>query len=168
MTTLRFEDAPAGPRHGGLSSRRVLGAVVLFAMILLVCQTGCVEICAALDCSFFDPDGDGSTGGDNGNSPGGGNGPSISATLSLSNPAPAIGEEVHLRCQLTSGEAQGARFNFQPVSTRLAVDVAAGTARFLVQETDAGLEFAFTCSATSNDGETSARSNRVSFIVSPP
>lgn len=156
--------------RSNLSSIPVLRAAVCLALLLLpAALAGCVEICAALDCGFFDNDNGGSS---NDNGPPHGNGNDNSAgnlrvTLSISNTNPVVGEEVVFVCRVTSGDAGDLpRFEFQPARTRLVVDERQGVARFIVDAVDVGVQFTVTCTVTTATGATSPPSNSASFIAS--
>ena len=124
----------------------------------------CVELQLLLGGARNPPPAGNSTGNDNDGEPGNDNDSPVPAVrLSVSNPSPIVGEEVVLTCSLTSGDAAGASFSFEPFHPRLIVDAARGTARFIVSESDAGTEFSFRCRAVV-DGLSSDLSNEVSFI----
>jgi hypothetical protein len=124
---------------------------------------GCVEICAAWNCGYFD-NGDGAGGGNGNLPPGNGGEDSLRVALSLSNTNPIVGEEVVLLCRVVSGETDDMlRFSFQPTPGRLIVDSRQGIGRFIVDEMDVSVQFSFTCMG-SIEGASSAISNRVSFI----
>jgi len=106
------------------------------------------------------PGADGAAGDDDGAGPvddDGENRPSV--TLEVSNPTPQLNEEVVFTCSLASASGAGETlFEFQPENGRLAIDADRGTAVFIVQESDIGVAFTFTCTAT-NDNGTSEPSN---------
>ncbi len=83
--------------------------------------------------------------------------------LTLSNPSPQVGEEVILRCEVVTGGSLGTTFAFQPDEGRLFVDRATGSASFIVEGSDIGVAFSFTCSATDDTG-TSEPSNEQVII----
>jgi len=76
----------------------------------------------------------------------------LSVTLRVSNPTPRANEQVTLTCTLMNGRAENVTFNFQPADGRLVVDHDAGTASFIVQESDVGLALTFTCTASDENG----------------
>ncbi len=86
--------------------------------------------------------------------------------LDLSNPSPQVNEEVRLTCSVVGGDAGGVLFDFQPANDRLFINRASGTASFIVEETDIGVEFAVTCTATNETG-TSRPSNQQVIIATP-
>ena len=86
--------------------------------------------------------------------------------LDLSNSSPQVNEEVRLTCSVVGGDAGGVVFDFQPANGRLFINRASGTASFIVEETDVGVEFAFTCTATNETG-TSGPSNQRVIIATP-
>ena len=90
----------------------------------------------------------------------------LSVTLRVSNPTPRANEQVTLTCMLTDGRAENVTFNFQPADGRLVVDPAAGTASFIVQESDVGVALIYTCTASDQNG-TSEPSNSQTIIASP-
>ena len=71
-----------------------------------------------------------------------------SVVLDVSNPNPQVGEEVFLTCTIIRGMAVGPAFDFQPSDRLVALDVINGSAVFIVDETDTGIEFTFTCTVT--------------------
>lgn len=83
--------------------------------------------------------------------------------LTLSNPTPQVNEEVILQCEIVTGGSPGVTFDFQPNDGRLFVDRATGTATFIVEGSDIGVAFSFTCSATNNVG-TSEPSNELVIV----
>jgi hypothetical protein len=87
----------------------------------------------------------------NGFDPGDG-GVDLAVTLRVSNPSPRPNQLVTLTCSLVSGGRANVTFNFQPQDGRLAVDHDAGTARFIVQESDVGVARIFTCTASDENG----------------
>ncbi len=86
--------------------------------------------------------------------------------LDVSNPSPQVNEEVVLTCSLVGDDAAGVRFDFQPADGRLFVNRTRGTASFIVEETDIGVAFALTCTATNETG-TSGPSNQQVIIATP-
>ena len=86
-------------------------------------------------------------------------------SLSVSNPTPQINEEVTLTCRVTNGAVDGVTFAFDGAPGRLIIDRNRGTASFITQESDAGVAFNFTCTAT-NDVGTGPRSAARLVIVS--
>jgi hypothetical protein len=108
-----------------------------------------------------------------GTPPPGGNGPdagddgaALAVTLLVSNPAPRPNEQVNLTCSLVDGGGANVTFNFQPEDGRLVVDPDAGTASFIVQESDVGSALTYTCTASDENG-TSEPSNSQIIIASP-
>ena len=87
--------------------------------------------------------------------------------LSVSNPSPLPNEEVQLRCTLQSGSTDGLIFAFQPTTARLTVDRQQGTASFVVDQSEVGIETTFTCTATNSAG-TSPVSNPATIIAVDP
>ncbi len=87
----------------------------------------------------------------NGGDPGDGGG-NLAVTLRVSNPTPRANQLVTLTCTLVSGNRDNVTFNFQPQDGRLIVDPDAGTARFIVQESDVGVARTFTCTASDENG----------------
>jgi hypothetical protein len=94
-----------------------------------------------------------------------GNGTNLSVTLSVSNPTPRPNEQVTLTCRLTNAGDGNLTFDFQPAGGRLVVNHAAGTAGFIVQESDVGVAMTFTCTA-SDGGGTSPPSDPRTIIPS--
>ena len=136
-------------------------------VLAVLMAAGCIELQQALRPTEPYPPGDGSPPVEpeppvNGQTP-----PEVPAvTLAVSNPAPIVGEEVLLTCRLVEGDSDGATFHFQPPDSRLLVNQEAGTARLIVDQSDIGTEFTFTCTATNEEG-TSEPSSAQTFIPSP-
>lgn len=125
---------------------------------------GCIELQFLLGTLPPNQTDDGNGGIGNGN--GGSNGQDSGAlrvTLTASNVAPELNENVTLRCTLVSGDPDGVTFSFSPAS-RLTVDSEAGTAQFFVEQADIGVAFTFTCSAA-NRRETSPPSSPI--LITP-
>lgn len=101
----------------------------------------------------------------NGVDPGDG-GTVLAVTLLVSNPAPRPGEQVNLTCSLVTGGGANVTFNFQPQDSRLVVDPVAGTASFIVQESDIGAALTYTCTASGDNG-VGEPSDSQTIIVSP-
>jgi len=88
----------------------------------------------------------------NGVDPGDG-GTALAVTLRVSNRSPRPNQQVTLTCSLVNGDRANVIFSFQPEDGRLVVDSVAGTARFIVQESDVSLALTFTCTASDESGE---------------
>jgi hypothetical protein len=114
---------------------------------------GCVAIQRVLEQLVSD----GADGLPNGDGDGTGDGLPV-VTLQVSNVTPQLNEEVLLTCLLVSGDSTSLSFDFEPRFGGLIVNEQAGTASFIVSETDIGVSRALTCTAT-NDVGTSAPSN---------
>lgn len=140
---------------------RLLTVLVLLAAL----AGGCVELGILLQGAFPDGStGESGSGGSNGdNFPPDSNGtdgpPDV--RLTVSNPNPLVGEEVVFTCELVDGDSQGATFAFQPVADRLLVDARAGTASYIVDQSDIGVEMAVTCTATSASGTSDSSNQQV-------
>ena len=107
---------------------------------------------------------DGGSNGDDDGVPDGPNGGDVPVvTLRVSNPVPQVNEQVVWTCSVVGGDAGGVAFDFQPASRRLMVNTTTGRATFIVQETDVGVAFAVTCTATNEHG-TSEPSNEQMII----
>jgi len=104
------------------------------------------------------PDGNGSDPGDGG--------ADLAVTLRVSNPTPQPFEQVTLTCSLVNQVSANVTFDFQPNLGRLVVDHDAGTARFIVDESDVGVAIAFTCTASDENGAGDP-SNSQTIIASP-
>ena len=100
----------------------------------------------------------------NGSDPGDG-GTDLAVTLRVSNRTPRPNESVSLTCSLVSGGRADVTFSFQPQDGRLDVDPVAGTARYIVQESDVGAARTFTCTARDENG-TGEPSNPQTIIAS--
>ncbi len=97
----------------------------------------------------------------------GNGGSELAVTLRVSNPTPQPNEQVVLTCTLVDGGGSAnVTFDFQPTFGRLVVNSNAGTASFIVDQTDVGVALTFTCTA-SNDEETSLPSNSQTVVASP-
>ncbi len=116
-------------------------------------------------CGEVGPGNGGGPGPTDGLPPPGGDGTTLNVTLNVSNPTPQSNEQVTLTCALTNGGDGNVTFDFQPADGRLIVDHAAGTAGFIVQESDVGVAMTFTCTASDSSG-TSAPSDPQIIIPS--
>lgn len=116
----------------------------VFLAALLGLAGGCVGLGVTGPLDGMSPDG-------NGVDPGNG-GTTLAVTLRVSNPTPQPNEEVILTCTLVSGSGANVTFNFHSQDGRLVVDPVAGTARFIVQESDVGVALEFTCTASDENG----------------
>ncbi|MEK7731245.1 MAG: immunoglobulin domain-containing protein, partial [Planctomycetota bacterium] len=92
-------------------------------------------------------------------------GADLAVTLLVSNPAPRPNEPVTLTCSLVDGGSANVIFDFQPDDGRLSVDHDAGTASFIVQESDVGAALTYTCTASDENG-VGNRSNSQTIIAS--
>lgn len=125
---------------------------LLSGFIFFCPLSGCVIITTPTD-------GSGSNGSDNGSQNGNGSdgnptGDVLAVELTASNINPQVGEEVTLSCTIVSGQTNDLGqpidpvFEFQPTDRLIDIDTTNGTAIFLIDETDTGIEFSFTCSVT--------------------
>lgn len=137
------------------------------AMLAIGLGTGCIEL------GIITPIGTPPAGGDtlipdpDNPAPGDGEAHRPVVALSVSNPAPQLSEEVTLTCRLTSGDDAGALFDFaatQQPAAGLNIDRSAGRATFIVAESDLNIAFSFTCSVTTDAGESAASS---ALLVTP-
>ncbi len=87
----------------------------------------------------------------------------LTVGLDISNSVPQVNEQVILACAVVDGDPSDVSFAFQSNAARLIVDTVRGRATFVVDTSDLGTEFEFTCTATSDNG-TSPPSNRIVFI----
>ena len=140
----------------------------LFAVLLLLPAPGCIEIQDALEGSLSDvlglaagPGGVEPTD----ESPDDSVGAVPRVRLSVSNRTPGFNEAVRLTCSVIGGSSPADTFDFQPAG-RLIVDRVAGTATFIVLETDVGVAATFTCTGTNGEG-TSQPSDSLVFIPTP-
>lgn len=148
---------------------RILGG--LAAVPFLFSAPGCLEIRDALEGSLteafglpagpggLEPTGDSAADSDDSI----GSVPQV--RLSVSNPTPQLNEAVGLTCSVVGGSSEAVTFDFQPAG-RLIVNRAAGTATFIVLETDLGVAATFTCTGTNAEG-TSPPSDSLVFIPTP-
>ena len=83
--------------------------------------------------------------------------------LSASNVTPIAGETVQLTCGVIAGNTEGVYFEFLPDLERLTVDEEAGTATFIIDDTDIATTFEFTCRAVT-DTETGTASAAVLIV----
>lgn len=80
-------------------------------------------------------------------------GDTLAVELSASNPNPQVGETVTLTCTIINEPSidngfADLVFEFQPSERLVNIDPANGSAIFLINETDTGIEFVFTCTVT--------------------
>lgn len=126
--------------------------ILLSGFIFFCPLSGCVIITTPTD-------GSGSNGADNGSQNGNGSdgnptGDVLAVELTASNINPQVSEEVTLICTIVSGQTNDLGqpidpvFEFQPTDRLIDIDTTNGTAIFLIDETDTGIEFIFTCSVT--------------------
>jgi hypothetical protein len=136
--------------------------------ILACLAAGCVEFAALLGVAHPGGVTDGPAGGEsNGDSqpPDSGGSDTIPVVrLAVSNPNPLTGEEVLFTCTLVDGDAENVTFAFQSTADRLVVDPQAGTASYIVEQSDVAVELPVTCTATNAAG-TSEPSNRQVIIA---
>ena len=92
--------------------------------------------------------------------------PDLTVTLRVSNPTPRPNESVSLTCSLVNDSGANVTFNFQPTFGRLVVDHAAGTAGFILDESDVGIALTFTCNAIDENGA-GEPSNSQTIVASP-
>ncbi len=118
-------------------------------MLAIATSSGCVPI-------EIPPDG----GNGNGDTP---EPTAPQVVFTVSNPNPQINEEVLLTCSVVAGEGAGTTFDFQPSNGRLFAGAVAGTAAFLVEASDIGVAFTYTCTATNEHG-TSESSNAQTIL----
>jgi hypothetical protein len=91
-----------------------------------------------------------------------------SVRLTVNNSQPFVGDQVDLTCSVLPGEiSAGVIYNFEPTSARLVTNPTAGTAFFIVDQSDVGIELVFTCTGTNLAG-TGEPSNSVSVFPSSP
>lgn len=111
-------------------------------------------------------DNDGGPGNENANDNAAAEPPAV--TLTANNTQPFEGDQVNLTCSVVPGQSRvGVTYEFQPVSFRLVVNSVAGTAFFIVDQSDVGIELRFTCMGTNAAG-TGELSNTVSIFPSTP
>ncbi|HNQ23063.1 MAG TPA: hypothetical protein PKK06_08215 [Phycisphaerae bacterium] len=97
------------------------------------------------------PDGNGAGDGDSsGESPD--EPATVRVVLTVTNPHPLPGDQITLRCTVTDGTSAGVTFDFAPRTGRLVIDRTRGTASFIVDQSDVGVTFSFTCSGTNEAG----------------
>ena len=132
--------------------------VTLLLTALLGLSGGCIGIGVPGPGDGTPPDGNGTDPGDDG--------AGLAVTLRVSNPTPQPNEEVILTCALVNGTGANVTFDFQPEVGRLSVDHDAGTARFIVDESDVGVAITFTCTASDENGPGNP-SNSETITVSP-
>jgi hypothetical protein len=138
-------------------------------LAILACLTGgCVELGALLGVALPDGATDGPAGGESngdGQPPdSGGSDTAPVVRLAVSNPNPLTGEEVVFTCTLVDGDTEDVTFAFQSTADRLVVDSEAGTASYIVEQSDVAVELSATCTATNAAG-TSEPSNRQVIIA---
>lgn len=128
---------------------------------------GCVELGILLGDGWPNGSTDGSAtdGSDGDDQPPDSNGPDgvPVVRLDVSNSNPLAGEELLFECTLVEGNSDGVTFAFQPAGGRLIVDPQSGTALYVVDQSDVGVELVVTCTATNAFG-TSEPSNQQVII----
>lgn len=73
--------------------------------------------------------------------------------LTVSNPAPIVGETVELVCSTTNDAGSDVDFSFQPdTGDLIQTGPGANTAQLIVDESDINVTFEFTCSGTNSAG----------------
>lgn len=87
----------------------------------------------------------------------------LAVRLTASNVVPQVNEQVFLTCLVVAGDPNGISIAFQSETSRLTVDTAQGRATFVVDQSDANTEIAFTCTGTTSSGMR-VLSNRVVII----
>ena len=128
------------------------------------CSGGCIDLQLALQNAIQESTDGSLPPNDDQNEPDGPGDSDIPVvTLSVSNPAPQLNEEVLLMCSLVGGDADAVTFDFQPDYGRLIVDRRRGTATLIIDPTDIGSTLEFTCTAT-NEAGTSEPSNEQVII----
>jgi hypothetical protein len=142
--------------------------VVLCVLLLPVLTGGCVELGfivqeAMAGASTGSPGGGETDGEDSPSGPGTTDEVPV-VRLSVSNSNPMVNEEVVFTCRVVDGDAAEVTFAFQPADARLSVNSRIGTASYIVDQTDVGVELTVTCTATNAAGR-SEPSNRQSIIA---
>ena len=134
------------------AGRMVRRLAVTALLVCLVSAAGCSVVLRALQDAIQDSDRDGSDTDGNGV-------PRV--VLIVTNPTPQLNEQVVLQCSVLGADTRETTFGFQPDDGRLWVNHTAGTASFVIEETDVGGPgLTFTCTATNAAG-TSEPSNQV-------
>ena len=141
-----------------------------FLLVLLTCFCfvgGCIELQAILAGVYPDTgDGPPPANGDGGTPSDGTSGDRPVVTLTVSNNNPVVNEEVLLRCSLTTGDPAGLRYAFEPAGFLVGVNPVSGTAAFIPSAPDAGTEFRFTCTATTDAGTSEPSNTQVIIPLS--
>jgi len=141
------------PRHANSLSKLVL---ILLAISLSGSITGCLEVQQflngfhATNGNSNSSNGDPTTPNTNENSNTTGTVPTVN--LTVTNPSPQVNEEVLLTCQVISGFDTTTTFQFEPIDGRLFANTATGTASLIIEASDVGRTFSFSCTATNNQG----------------
>lgn len=81
-------------------------------------------------------------------------------SLTISNPTPQINEEVFLTCVVQTGLEANLSFAFQPAG-RLFVNTSTGRASLIIEASDIGSSFSFTCTATNSQGTSEPSPSRL-------
>ena len=143
--------------------RRFGICLVIFGLL----SGGCVELGILLGDGWPNGSTNGSAtdGSDGDDQPPDSNGPDgvPVVRLDVSNSNPLAGEELLFECTLVGGDPDGVTFAFQPAGGRLIVDPQSGTALYVVDQSDVGVELVVTCTATNAFG-TSEPSNQQVII----
>jgi len=130
--------------------------------------SGCVEL------GLIPPPDDGGTtppdGGDGGDGGDGETDVPPQVRLAVSNLTPQLDEQVALRCVVTNQAAEPITFDFQTsgaASNRFVENAEAGTATFIVSETDIGQAISVTCTGTNEFGQGPRSTAQVLVATSP-
>ena len=128
---------------------------------------GCIELHAILTGVYPDAgDGPPPANGDGGTPSDGTSDDRPVVTLTVSNNNPVVNEEVLLRCTLTTGSPAGLSYAFEPAGVLVGVNPVSGTAAFIPSAPDAGTEFRFTCTATTDAGTSEPSNTQVVIPLS--
>ena len=137
------------------TSRPVRMIVAVLMTLALPVIGGCINL-EELLVRLSSGAGDGSGGADDGDADSdpndGGSATVPRVTLTTSNPTPQVNDQLRLFCHVVEGDATGAVFDFQPSFGRLMEDSVAGTASLIIDMSDIGSSFSFTCTATTTAG----------------
>ena len=144
--------------------------LVLFVGVAAGASPGCIELQYLLGAPPPNGGNGPSPGNGDGNGTGGDDPQALRVRLSASNITPQLDETVTLTCSLESGFRAGVTFSFESTRPRIQTDPNLGTAQFIVQSTDLGTAYSFSCAANllGREGPRSSTLIVTPTALSPP
>ncbi len=148
-----------------MNTKRTTALCLLTVLVLAVPLGGCVELARLLADLPASGPGGGNTNTNDATPPANDNtsGTVPTVTLSLSDSVPQVSWEVELQCSVISGDSAGVLFHFEPDDRLIDINAVNGTAVFIVDEGDVGVQLTFTCSGTNSAGTGPASTPRSMF-----